>query len=116
MATAPVTTLTMPCIVGSESDTPMPQIQKRAKMSASTAKITVLGLSAPPQAFVMLEKAAQVTAALAGRAYVIPEDVQYVAPHVLCHRLSSGGGARSAAAADFLKRILASVPVPLEET
>ena len=64
---------------------------------------------------IALYKAAQVTAALAGRAYVIPEDVQYVAPHVLCHRLSSGGGARSAAAADFLKRILASVPVPLEE-
>ena len=65
---------------------------------------------------IALYKAAQVTAALAGRAYVIPEDVQYVAPHVLCHRLSTGGGARSAAAADFLKRILASIPVPLEET
>ena len=65
---------------------------------------------------IALYKAAQVTAALAGRAYVIPEDVQYVAPHVLCHRLSSGGGARSAAAADFLKRILASIPVPLEAT
>ena len=65
---------------------------------------------------IALYKAAQVTAALAGRAYVIPEDVQYVAPHVLCHRLSTGGGAHSAAAADFLKRILASVPVPLEET
>ena len=65
---------------------------------------------------IALYKAAQVTAALAGRAYVIPEDVQYVAPHVLCHRLSTGGGAHSAAAADFLKRILASVPVPLEAT
>ena len=65
---------------------------------------------------IALYKAAQVTAALAGRAYVIPEDVQYVAPHVLCHRLSTGGGARSAAAADFLKRILASIPVPLEAT
>lgn len=55
------------------------------------------------------------TAALSGRAYVIPEDVQHVAAPVLCHRLSTGGGARSAAAADFLKRILESVPVPLEE-
>ena len=65
---------------------------------------------------IALYKAAQVTAALAGRAYVIPEDVQYVAPHVLCHRLSTSGGAHSAAAADFLKRILASIPVPLEAT
>lgn len=64
---------------------------------------------------IALYKAAQVTAALAGREYVIPEDVQYVATPVLCHRLSTGGSTRSAAAADFLKRIIASVPVPLEE-
>ena len=64
---------------------------------------------------IALYKAAQVTAALAGREYVSPEDVQYVATPVLCHRLSTGGSTRSAAAADFLKRIIASVPVPLEE-
>ena len=64
---------------------------------------------------IALYKAAQVTAALAGREYVIPEDVQYVAAPVLCHRLSTGGSARSSAAADFLKRIIESVPVPLEE-
>ena len=64
---------------------------------------------------IALYKAAQVTAALAGRAYVIPEDVQYVAPYVLCHRLSTGSSAHSAATADFLKRILDTVPVPLEE-
>ena len=63
---------------------------------------------------IALYKAAQVTAALSGREYVIPEDVQHVAAPVLCHRLSTGS-ARSAAAADFLKRILESVPVPLEE-
>ena len=50
----------------------------------------------PPEkigVFAIVPCSAQVTAALAGRAYVIPEDVQYVAPHVLCHRLSTGGGA-----------------------
>ena len=43
------------------------------------------------------------------------EAVAGLAKRVNCV-VSTGGGAHSAAAADFLKRILASVPVPLEET
>ena len=37
---------------------------------------------------IALYKASQVTAAFAGRDYVIPEDVKLVAPHVLAHRIS----------------------------
>jgi len=63
---------------------------------------------------IALFKASQVTAALNGREYVIPEDVKYVAPHVLMHRLSAGGSSGSAAAKEFLKGILANIQVPLE--
>ncbi len=61
-----------------------------------------------------LYRAAQATAALNGRAYVLPEDVKYLAPFVLCHRLGAGGGAKGAKAEDFLQRILEKTPVPLE--
>ena len=62
-----------------------------------------------------LYKAAQVTAALSGRDYVIPEDIKYVAPYVLCHRISGRGGLQAQETASILKRIIQGVPVPLEK-
>ena len=54
-----------------------------------------------------LYKSAQVTAALNGRDYVIPEDVKYVAPFVLCHRVSADSP-------QVLHQLLEQIPVPLE--
>lgn len=54
-----------------------------------------------------LYKASQVTALLNGRDYVIPEDVKYVAPHVLSHRISNDG-------TKLVHQILQDVAVPLE--
>ena len=62
---------------------------------------------------IALYKASQVTAAFAGRDYVIPEDVQLVAPHVLAHRISKDSG-KTSAAIKFLNKIIENVPVPLE--
>ena len=62
---------------------------------------------------IALYKASQVTAAFAGRDYVIPEDVKLVAPHVLAHRISKDSG-KTAAAIKFLAKIIENVPVPLE--
>ena len=59
-------------------------------------------------------KASQVTAALRGREYVIPEDVKYAAPFVLAHRLTLGGGLKTGAAERMLRQILEDVAVPLE--
>jgi len=64
---------------------------------------------------IALYKASQVTAALSGRDFVIPEDVKYVAPYVLCHRLSAGSGVSAQEAAAFLQKIIEGVRVPLEE-
>ena len=63
---------------------------------------------------IALYKAAQVTAALRGRAYMIPEDVKYAAPYVLSHRLSLGSGLKAGAADKLLRQILEDVAVPLE--
>ena len=64
---------------------------------------------------IALYKAAQVTAAFAGRDYVIPEDVREIAPWVLCHRISSAGSARAQDTEQFLADLLAKIPVPTEQ-
>ena len=62
---------------------------------------------------IALYQASQVPAALAGRDYVIPEDVKREALPVLAHRLTAGTAAR-AASEEYLLRILEELPVPLE--
>ncbi|MCD8368209.1 MAG: AAA family ATPase [Clostridiales bacterium] len=85
----------------------MDLIQGTRQESAFVAGVSTRGALA-------LYQAAQATAALNGRDYVLPEDVKYLAPYVLCHRLGAGGGAKGAKAEDFLQRILEKTPVPLE--
>lgn len=54
-----------------------------------------------------LYKVSQVTALFAGRNFVIPEDVKYVAPYVLSHRVGAGSPQE-------VEKMLDRVPVPLE--
>lgn len=61
-----------------------------------------------------LYQASQVYAALHGRTYVIPEDVQKVAKPVLCHRMNAGLGISKAETETFLDSVLADIQVPLE--
>jgi L-fucose isomerase-like protein len=63
---------------------------------------------------IALYRAAQVTAALEGRDYVLPEDVRKVSVPVLAHRISTGSAARSGDAREYLKKLVEAVPVPLE--
>lgn len=64
---------------------------------------------------IALYKAAQAKAALSGKDYVAPEDVRFVAPYVLMHRLNIGGGVRSQSSAEILEGIIAKVKVPIED-
>ena len=60
-----------------------------------------------------LYKAAQVSAAFAGRAFVIPEDVRDLAPYVLAHRIIAGS-LGAAAVSDCLNELILHTPTPLE--
>ncbi|MEG4090832.1 MoxR family ATPase [Microcoleus sp. Pol12B4] len=66
-----------------------------------------LGVS--PRGAVALHRALQALAFMEGRDYGTPDDVKYLAPHVLSHRLIPAGGKRAKAIVDKLVR---SVPIP----
>lgn len=78
-----------------------------------TRKDNALVTGVSTRGAIALYKAAQVTAALAGRDFVIPEDVKREAIPVLAHRISSGTAARSASES-YLAKLLEELPVPLE--
>ena len=63
---------------------------------------------------IALYKASQVTAALEGRDYVIPEDVAREALPVLAHRLITASGSR-VDGENFLREEIAALKVPLED-
>jgi MoxR-like ATPase len=66
-----------------------------------------LGVS--PRGAVSLHKATQALAFIDGRDYAIPDDVKFLAPHVLSHRLIPACGKRSHTIVD---RLLRSLPIP----
>jgi MoxR-like ATPase len=63
-----------------------------------------------------LQNAAQALAGIRGRRYVIPDDIKYLVPFVLEHRLilKSRSRLRGGSAGDLLRANLAAVPVPVE--
>jgi MoxR-like ATPase len=65
----------------------------------------VLGVS--PRGTVALQRATQALAFLEGRDYAIPDDVKFLAPHVLSHRLIPAGGRRSKSIVERLLRTIA---------
>ncbi len=81
---------------------------------AATRTHQRLTLGASPRAGVALLLASQAAAAIAGRAFVTPDDVKDVAPAVLPHRLIVAPDAEieGISAAEVLRGILATVPVP----
>ncbi len=66
-----------------------------------------LGVS--PRGAVALQKATQALAFISGRDYAIPDDVKFLAPHVLSHRLIPTGGRRSQT---IVEQLLRQVPIP----
>jgi MoxR-like ATPase len=71
-------------------------------------------LGASPRATVALYRAAQASAVLDGRTYVLPDDVKAVAPAVLEHRLmvDLDSAIRGVTATTALAAVLGSVPAP----
>jgi MoxR-like ATPase len=83
-------------------------------LTRATRELPDLRLGASPRASVALYRAAQAAAFLAGRAYVLPDDVQAVAPAVLGHRvlLDFDRELRGMSATTVIGDLLASVEAP----
>ena len=75
-----------------------------------------LRLGASPRATLQLVRAAKARAALDGREFVLPDDIDALAVPVLAHRLipsSRMSGGATASLAEVIYRVLAATPVPL---
>ena len=75
-------------------------------------------LGGSPRAMLALYRSAQALAGLRGRSYVIPDDVKYLAPFVLEHRIipKAQSHLRGRSTAEIMREVLDSVKVPVEET
>jgi MoxR-like ATPase len=67
-----------------------------------------------PRATIFLTRTAKARAYLAGRDYVLPDDVKVMAPKVLRHRIRTTyeADARGVDADEITRRVLAAVPAP----
>jgi len=83
-------------------------------LTRATRELQDLRLGASPRASVALYRAAQAAAFLAGRAFVLPDDVQSVASAVLGHRvlLDFDRELRGMSAAAVIGDLLATVEAP----
>ena len=83
----------------------------------ATREHEAVALGVSPRGSLALYKASQALAALRGRAYVIPSDVQYLCPPVLTHRvhISPQIRLRGRTPAQVVAEITEAVPVPVVE-
>ncbi|MBI2856750.1 MAG: MoxR family ATPase [Chloroflexi bacterium] len=86
-------------------------------LTCATRQHPQVELGASPRAMLALFRASQAMAAIRGRGYVIPDDVKYLAPFVMEHRLITKAQShlRGRSASDILREVLDSVPVPVEQ-
>ena len=113
------------CVVTPEETQQLKRLRAEVEVSRDVAEYIMdiitatrsdasLGCGVSTRGGIALYQAAQATAALRGRGYVIPEDVRDLAPAVLAHRI--GGGTTSKKdSEEYITRLLAAVRIPLEE-
>ncbi|MDA3624403.1 MoxR family ATPase [Saccharopolyspora oryzae] len=84
----------------------------------ATRQLPELRLGASPRSTLQLVRAARAQAALAGRDFAIPDDVQAVAIPVLAHRLVLTSEARAArrSTTELVRQLLSRTPVPRGDT
>lgn len=86
------------------------------RIARSTRQNADLQLGASPRATLSLYQSSQAWAAIHGRDFVLPDDIKFMAPYVLCHRLilSAQAQLRGRTTAELLADIVSTVPVPVE--
>lgn len=77
------------------------------------SKVIELGVS--PRGSIALFKASRVYAAINGRDYILPEDIKYMAPYILNHRVIARGTTEVEKTMEIIREIVSKVDVPLEE-
>ena len=89
-------------------------LQYVVDLVTATRRSSSLRLGASPRASLQLVRAARASAALAGRDYVLPDDVQRLAVPVLAHRVipSSEAVMSRLGTDDIVARLVPGVPVP----
>ena len=89
-------------------------------IAQATREDSELRLGASPRATLQLMRAAKARAALLGREFVLPDDVNELAAAVLTHRVvasaRTSGGLAVSGVADIIARIVEETPVPLGPT
>ncbi len=97
-----------------------PVEQYAVNVVQATRRDPELRVGASPRATLHLVRAAKGRAALDGRDFVLPDDIDGLAVEVLAHRLipanrltSNGGVAGVGVVSDIVRRIVAATPVPL---
>jgi MoxR-like ATPase len=84
-------------------------------LTRASREHTAVDLGASPRASLALFRASRAFAAIRGRAFVLPDDIQHLAPHVLAHRLVLGPQARLRGRDPeaLITEIIEQVPVPV---
>lgn len=86
------------------------------KISQATREQQEIIVGVSPRGTLALLRAVQAYALINGRNYVVPEDVKYLAPYVLAHRLVLQTGYMDRGAdLKMMQHILSNVAVPTEE-
>lgn len=86
------------------------------QLSRATRNVTEVYLGVSPRASIALMKAAQAYAKMQDRDFVIPDDVQYLAPFVFGHRIILKPEARyeGVTAEEIVKRIITKSVIPIK--
>lgn len=76
-----------------------------------------IDLGASPRATLALYRTAQALAAIRGRSFVLPDDVKYLAPYVLTHRvhINPQTRLRGRRPEDVISDLVSTIPVPVEQ-
>lgn len=83
--------------------------QYMLELVRATREDEEISLGVSPRGTVALHRATQALAYILGRDYAIPDDIKFLVPYILCHRLMPIGGRN---AKNIIERILRSVPIP----
>ena len=82
----------------------------------STRKNKKIAVGVSPRGSLALFRSVQAYAAIQGRNYVIPEDIKYIAPYVMAHRITAGSGFYSKEEkTELIKECIGTVEVPTED-